>query len=132
MVVVIPRKKVPLLRNSVCIGIAYSEVRNGVERNRIPQKMFFKIQPSVFLCPRMVRNKFPEWFGKNFQQIFLLLNGAEFRVCFSSAKRFGTEFRAILSSAEGFGTKLRSSECFSLLGNGFERNAKHFYLPQSG
>ncbi len=33
---------------------------------------------------------------------------------------------------EGFETKLRSSECFSLIGNGFEWNSKHFYLPQSG
>ncbi len=48
MVFVIPRKKVLISRNSVCPGIAHSEVQNGTERNgtNSAQKICLTEQPT--------------------------------------------------------------------------------------
>ncbi len=94
-----PGEKVLLSRNSVCLGKALSEVRNGKEHNSVKNEVWRnhhvseRVSESFFFC-LVFRNKFP--------------------VFSSSANWFGTEFQAFLSSAEWFGTKLRSSECFSL------------------
>ncbi len=53
----------------------------GTEQNSA-KKCFFKSQPSVFPCPRTLRNKFPEWFGTSLKKkkIFFRLRNS---VCFS-------------------------------------------------
>ncbi len=120
-VFVVPRKKVLLSRNSVCLGIAHTKVRNGTEWNSV--KKCFYSHPCVF-CPWMVRNEFPKVFS------FASWFRTKFWVFFSSAQWFGKEFRSFLSNVECFGTKI--SQFFSLLWNGLEWNSELFYLPRNG
>ncbi len=68
-VFVILGEKVLLSRNSVCLGISSTEIRNEVKRNRIPRRSVFR-KPTVFFIV-------PERFGTSFLKIFLSLNGLE-------------------------------------------------------
>jgi hypothetical protein len=101
MVFVIPRKKVLLSWNFLCLEI-------GSERNSA-KKVFLKVVRVFFFVL--------EWFGTSFQKFFLSLNGFGTKLCMFSFLRMGTEFGAFLSSPKWFGTKLRGSECFSLQRN---------------
>jgi hypothetical protein len=76
-------------------------------------EMFWNGILSIFICRGMVRNEITNLW-----------------VFFSFMKWFGTEFWAFLSPAEWFGTKLQSSECFSLLWNGSERNSEDFIVRE--
>jgi hypothetical protein len=80
-VFVIPRKNALLSQNSMFVRIANSEVQSI---NEIPEKNVFKGHPCVFLCPRMVRNEFPQIIFRWFR--------TKFRMIFSSMKWFGTGF----------------------------------------
>ncbi len=119
MVFVIPRKKVLLSRNSMCLGIAHPQVRNRTEQNSVKNSQNKKNRKTFH------RSK-ASCFGTSFQKFFLLSGRNKIPIFFSSVKWLGTEFWAFLSSAERFGLKLRSSACFSLLRNGSERNSDRF------
>ncbi len=66
-----------------------------------------------------------EWFETSFRKFVLSLNGSRCEMVWNGISAF-------LYFMEWFGTKLRSSESFSLIWNGSERNSAHFYLPRNG
>ncbi len=157
---IIPRKTVLLSRNSVCLGIVHSEVRNGTEWNSLKirfdgtakmttERLFIsqtyhvseRVSKSFFIC-LVVRNEIPvflssaKWFETEFRacKIFAEWFGTKLqvRMFISSTKWFETEFWALLSYMEWLGMESRA---FSIPRNrrnsdGINHNIRWFSAPR--
>ncbi len=109
-VFVIPQKKVLLMRNTLCLGKAYCQVRNGTE---FAKKYFLNVIQVFFSVL--------EWFGTSFQQFFFTLIGSE-----RNSKHFYLQHTAYVQN------EIIKFWVFSLLQIGPERNTELFYLPRNG
>jgi hypothetical protein len=83
---------------------------------------FFLTHPFVFLCSWMVRNEFLKGF------FFRFMTRKKIPIVFLVCEMVRKEIPSIFIFRKMFRTKLRSSTCFSLLGNDSERNFELFFI----